>query len=85
MSNAGLCRMAAARVALTALNATLFGIISLSFPERKHLIAIPLERVNQLSEDRVQVPITARILVRLAYASLDCAGPERHAQLPVCP
>jgi hypothetical protein len=79
MSNAGLCRMAAARVALTALSATLFGIIT------ETPIAIPLERANQLSEDRVQAPITARILVRWVYASLDCAGPERRAQLPVGP
>ena len=36
MSNAGLCRMAVAGVAIAALNATLFGMISLSFPAREH-------------------------------------------------
>jgi hypothetical protein len=33
---AGLCRMASAGVAITALNATLFGMISLSFPAQEH-------------------------------------------------
>jgi hypothetical protein len=52
MSNAGLCRMAAARVALTALSATLFGIISLSFPARKH--RLPFHWRGQISYQRTE-------------------------------
>ena len=36
MSNDRLYRMATARVAITALSATSFGMISLSFPAREH-------------------------------------------------
>jgi hypothetical protein len=41
------------------LNATLFGMISLSFPATETPIAIPLVRANQLSADRAQASITA--------------------------
>jgi hypothetical protein len=73
MSNAGLCRMVAAGVAITALNATLFGMISLSFPgEGKSAISGPSSGVHHGVN-----------IGEMGCASRDCAGPECCAQLSV--
>jgi len=73
--------MAAARVALTALSATLFGIISLSFPARKY--RLPFHWRGQISYQRTELRRPSR--PNIGEMGIRVTWPESRAQLPVGP
>ena len=84
MSNAELCRMAAARVAITALSATLFNMISLSFLQGNTDCHSTGEGKSAISGPSSGAHYGANI-GEMGIRSLDCTEPERRAQLLVDP